>query len=117
MPDNMVLSTILFTIGAVTAVGTFFYAVYKIAKRIDSAIGVDAEGRTLSDRMDKVEYQLWPNNGSSLADKVDKVEKNTAANTTELRIIKELVMVMVQAHQDSAAAKKPKVRKSLKSVQ
>jgi hypothetical protein len=105
MSDNMMLSTILFTIGAVTAIGSFFFAMYKIAKRIDGAIGVDDNGRTLTERMDKVEYQLWPNDGGSLADKVNRVEKNTEGNSTELKIIKELVMIMVQSHQESVEKK------------
>ncbi len=105
MSDNMMLSTILFTIGAITAIGSFFFAMYKIAKRIDGAIGVDDSGRTLTERMDKVEYQLWPNDGGSLADKVNRVEKNTEGNSTELKIIKELVMIMVQSHQESAEKK------------
>lgn len=45
--------------GAISALCVFLYSVYKIAKRIDLTIGVDEEGRTLSNRMDKVEYQLW----------------------------------------------------------
>lgn len=115
MVENMVITEVLFVLGAITAVGSFFYAMFRIAKRIDAAIGVDSQGRTLSERMDKVEYQLWPNNGSSLADKVDKVEKNTTENSTELRIIKELVMVMVQSHQETTE-KKPRSKKALKSV-
>jgi len=105
MSDNMMLSTVLFTIGAITAIGSFFFAMYKIAKRIDGAIGVDDNGRTLTERMDKVEYQLWPNDGGSLADKVNRVEKNTEGNSTELKIIKELVMIMVQSHQESVEKK------------
>lgn len=115
MADNMVLSEILFVIGAITAVGSFFYAMYRIARRIDNAIGVDSQGRTLSERMDKVEYQLWPNNGSSLADKVDRLDKNMTENNSEVRIVKELVMIMVQSHQE-ATEKKPRSKKSLKSV-
>ena len=112
MSDNMMLSTVLFSIGAITAIGSFFFAMYKVAKRIDDAIGTDENGRTLSDRMSKVEYQLWENGGSSLADKVNRVEKNTEGNSTELKIIKELVMLMVQSHQE-LADKKP-VRASKK---
>jgi hypothetical protein len=115
MAENMVLSEILFVIGAITAVGSFFYAMYRIARRIDNAIGVDSQGRTLSERMDKVEYQLWPNNGSSLADKVDRLDKNMTENNSEVRIVKELVMIMVQSHQE-ATEKKPRSKKSLKSV-
>jgi hypothetical protein len=62
--------------------------------------------------MGKVEYQLWPNDGGSLADKVNRVERNTEGNSTELKIIKELVMLMVQSHQE-LADKKP-VRASKK---
>ena len=112
MSDNMMLSTVLFSIGAITAIGSFFFAMYKVAKRIDDAIGTDENGRTLSDRMGKVEYQLWPNDGGALADKVNRVEKNTEGNSTELKIIKELVMLMVQSHQE-LADKKP-VRASKK---
>lgn len=115
MADNMVLSEVLFIIGAIAAVSSFFYAIYKIARRIDNAIGVDSQGRTLSERMDKVEYQLWPNNGSSLADKVDRLDKNMTENNSEVRIVKELVMIMVQSHQE-ATEKKPRSKKSLKSV-
>lgn len=116
MAENMVLSELLFIIGAITAVGSFFYAMYRIARRIDNAIGVDSQGRTLSERMDKVEYQLWPNNGSSLADKVDRLDKNMTENSSEVRIVKELVMIMVQSHQE-ATEKKTRSKKSLKSVQ
>ena len=59
--------------------------------------------------------QLWPNNGSSLADKVDRLDKNMTENNSEVRIVKELVMIMVQSHQE-AAEKKPRSKKSLKSV-
>jgi len=111
MSDNMMLSTILFSIGAATAIGSFFFAMYTVAKRIDDAIGTDENGRTLSDRMGKVEYQLWPNDGGSLADKVNRVEKNTEGNSTELKIIKELVMIMVQSHQDSVDKKSARASK------
>lgn len=115
MADNMVLSEVLFILGAITAVGSFFFAMYKIAKRIDNAIGVDSEGRTLSERMDKVEYQLWPNGGKSLADQVNASTEIGKSNATELRIIKELVMIIVQSHQE-ASEKKARPKKSLKSV-
>lgn len=115
MAENMLISQIMFIIGATVGIGSFFYAIFKIAKRVDSAIGIDSQGRTLSDRMDKVEYQLWPNNGTSLADKVDRVEKNTESNSTELRIIKELVMIMVESHQETQE-KKSRAKKSLKSI-
>jgi hypothetical protein len=67
-------------------------AVYRIAKRIDGALGIDAHGRTLSDRMDRVEHQLWENGGSSLADRVNNIEKHVVKVSTEIEFIKDLTL-------------------------
>ena len=93
--------------GAISALCIFMYSVYKIAKRIDGSIGVDGEGRTLSDRMDKVEYQLWPNGGQSMADRVNSIDKTNNQMMTEVKIIKELVLGMIEVHhQESLEEKK-----------
>jgi hypothetical protein len=93
--------------GAISALCIFMYSVYKIAKRIDGSIGVDGEGRTLSERMDKVEYQLWPNGGQSMADRVNSIDKTNNQMMTEVKIIKELVLGMIDTnHQASVEAKK-----------
>jgi hypothetical protein len=92
--------------GAISALCIFLYSVYKIAKRIDAAIGVDEEGRTLSDRMDKVEYQLWPNGGQSLADRVNAIDKTNNQMMTEVQIIKELVLGMIDTTQQASVEAK-----------
>ena len=92
--------------GAISALCVFLYSVYKIAKRIDAAIGVDGEGRTLSDRMDKVEYQLWPNGGQSLADRVNAIDKTNNQMMTEVQIIKELVLGMIDTTQQASVEAK-----------
>jgi len=93
--------------GAISALCIFMYSVYKIAKRIDGSIGVDGEGRTLSERMDKVEYQLWPNGGQSMADRVNSIDRTNNQMMTEVKIIKELVLGMIDtSHQASVEAKK-----------
>ena len=93
--------------GAISALCIFLYSVYKIAKRIDAAIGVDEQGRTLSDRMDKVEYQLWPNGGLSMADRVNTIDRTNNQMMTEVQIIKELVLGMIDtSNQASVEAKK-----------
>ena len=89
--------------GAISALCVFLYSVYKIAKRIDAAIGVDEEGRTLSNRMDKVEYQLWPNGGQSLADRVNAIDKTNNQMMTEVQIIKELVLGIIDTTQQASA--------------
>ena len=92
--------------GAISALCIFLYSVYKIAKRIDAAIGVDEEGRTLSNRMDKVEYQLWPNGGQSLADRVNSIDKTNNHMMTEVQIIKELVLGMIDTTQQASVEAK-----------
>ncbi len=93
--------------GAISALCIFMYSVYKIAKRIDGSIGVDGEGRTLSDRMHKVEYQLWPNGGQSMADRVNSIDRTNNQMMTEVKIIKELVLGMIEVHhQESLEEKK-----------
>ena len=93
--------------GAISALCIFMYSVYKIAKRIDGSIGVDGQGRTLSDRMDKVEYQLWPNGGQSMADRVNSIDKTNNQMMTEVKIIKELFLGMIEVHhQESLEEKK-----------
>lgn len=101
---TQILTQTLFIIGGISTVVGFIYALYKIAKRIDNAIGVDQDGRSLSDRMEKVEYQLWPNNGKSLADRVKKVEDSNTEIAAEIRIVKDLIMIIVDAHQQTPEA-------------
>ncbi len=85
----------IYTIAAlVTALGIIVGAVvatYRLAKRIGDAIGVDDKGRTLSDRLDRVEHQLWPNGGSSLADQVKSIHVDSVANTAKLDLIQGLL--------------------------
>jgi hypothetical protein len=94
--------------GAISALCIFMYSVYKIAKRIDGSIGVDGQGRTLSDRMDKVEYQLWPNGGQSMADRVNSIDRTNNQMMTEVKIIKELVLGIIETHQQASIEEKKK---------
>lgn len=67
-------------------------ALYKVARRIGDALGVDSEGRTVSDRLERVEHQLWENGGSSLADRVNNIEKHVIKVSTEIEFIKDLTI-------------------------
>ena len=88
---------VIFTIAAViTAIGVIvgaLLAIYKVAKRIGDAIGVDKNGRTIAERLDRVEHQLWENGGTSLADRVNTIEEHVLKTTTELTLIKEFLIV------------------------
>jgi hypothetical protein len=72
-------------------------SVYKISKRIDSAIGLDSSGRTLAERLERVENQLWENGGSSLADRVNVIEKHTVKTSAEVELIKNLIIASTGA--------------------
>lgn len=101
--------------GLVTIVGALI-AVYKVARRIDDAIGVDAKGRTISDRLDRVEHQLWENGGSSLADRVNKIERASEHTSTEVTMIKDFIMSGSLVPQVSIEAVEPIVKTTRRRV-
>jgi hypothetical protein len=58
---------------AAAVIYRFARAGYKGIQRIESMLGVDKDGRTIAQRLDSVEHQLYPNDGGSLLDKVVKI--------------------------------------------
>lgn len=66
-------------------------AAYRIAKRLESAIGVDKNGRSIADRVDRIEHQVWPNGGGSLMDKVTAVDHSLTEMKGEQKIIRDLL--------------------------
>jgi hypothetical protein len=86
------MSTVLLVVGTLTGVGSFMFSIYKIAKRIDLAVGVDSDGKTLSDRMSRVEHQLWENGGNSLKDQVNSIEACQIEIKAEMGIIKDILV-------------------------
>jgi len=91
---------IVLTVGAVTgALLVIFgaiYKVYKIAKRIDDALGLDSQGRTINDRLGRIEHQLFPNGGSSLTDKINQIAFEQKAMKGELDAVKGIIGAMWQ---------------------
>ena len=87
---------IIFTVSAViTAIGVIvggIVAVYRVTQKISKSIGLDEKGRTLSERLDRVEHQLWENGGSSLADRVNSIETHAIKTSAELEIIKNFLI-------------------------
>lgn len=91
---------------AITGIAAFIYAVYRVAKRVEQAVGVDKQGRTLSERMDKVEHQLWENGGSSLADRVNRIELTSAATAAEVTIVKDILLAQTTKSNNKKSRKK-----------
>lgn len=84
--------TIAAVITALGVIAGLIYSVYKVAKRIGDALGVDEHGRTIADRLDRVEHQLWENGGSSLADRVNNIESHVIKTSAEMELIKDLTI-------------------------
>jgi len=94
--DMSIMSTILLVIGTLTGLGAFMFSIYKIAKRVDQAVGVDSDGKTLSDRMSRVEHQLWENGGDSLKDQVNSIASCQTEIRAEMGIIKDILIATVE---------------------
>ncbi len=91
----MPLDIIFTTAAVITAVGVIvggIVAIYRIAQTISKSIGLDSNGKTISERLERVEHQLWENGGSSLADRVNSIKAHAIKTTTELEIIKNLLI-------------------------
>lgn len=107
MPYEIILTAA----AVITALGVIIgsvVATYRLARRIGEAIGVDEKGRTLSDRLDRVEHQLWPNGGSSLADQVKQIHDESVASSAKLGLIESLLTAQVPVVDTAAAPKRRK---------
>lgn len=106
----MTQELILTIAGMITASGIIIgalVAIYKLARRIGDAIGVDKNGRTIAERLDRVEHQLWENGGSSLADRVNIIETHSIKTSAEVELIKDLII----SNQSAEQPKKPRMKK------
>lgn len=95
---------------AITTISIFMFRVYKIARRIDDALGVDSEGRTISDRLSRVEHQLFPNGGSSLTDKINRIESEQRAMQGKLDALENVIQTVLKEGRSSVkrVAKRPR---------
>ena len=73
--------------GVIVSVITALSVGYAIAKRLDDLIGKDSQGRTIVDRLERVEYQLFPNGGTSMADKINDLYENQAELRADIKEI------------------------------
>lgn len=107
---------LVMTLAAViTAVGIIIgalVAIYRIARRIGDAIGVDKNGRTISERLDRVEHQLWENGGSSLADRVNTIETHTTATAAKIETIEAILTSQWWATPEQSKEQPISVRKT-----
>jgi len=89
-------------------------AIYRMAKRISDALGLDRDGRSLSERMERVEHQLWENGGSSLADRVNNIERHIVKVSTEIEFIKDLTLGLHNAQPETVEIVQPLIKPTKK---
>jgi len=108
----LIIDQVFMAAAVITAIGIIvggIVAVYRIARKIENAIGLDSRGRTLAERLDRVEHQLWENGGSSLADRVNTIESSVVKTQAEVGIIKDFVLGVSSA---PAPIKKTRLKKA-----
>lgn len=109
MPQEAII-TIAAVLGGLIVIFGGIMSIYKVARRIDEALAVDDLGRTVSDRMSRVEYQLYRNGGSSLADEVGETHRIATETATEVRIMKDILLTLIGQAPESAQARRRKPR-------
>ena len=90
-PDSMLDEWILALAAFIIAVGIIWKgmsSIYTIVKRMENTLGVDEQGRTISERINRVEHQLFPNGGSSLTDKINRIAFEQQDMKRELDLVK-----------------------------
>lgn len=87
---------LIFTIAAlITAAGAIvggLLSIFRFVRKISDSIGTDSRGRSISERLDRVEHQLWENGGSSLADRVNIINEHSIKTSAEVELIKDLIV-------------------------
>ncbi len=75
---------------------------YVTVRKFEKILGKDAKGRTIADRLDRVEHQLFPNGGSSLADKVNclsddqaEIKADIKAANAELKLVHDVLIAYI----------------------
>lgn len=81
-------------ITALTVIIMGLVKVYKFAKKIESAIGHDSSGRSLVDRVSRVEHQVFPNGGGSLSDQITELNKSVITVDTRTQLMESMLIAI-----------------------
>lgn len=75
---------------------------YVTVRKFEKILGKDSKGRTIAERLDRVEHQLFPNGGSSLADKVncladghEEIRSDLKAVNSELKLVHDILVAYI----------------------
>lgn len=88
---------------SLAAFALFLFTGWVVNKRINELVGKDHNGRTIIDRLERVEYQLFPNGGSSIKDQINRIEDSNHENREqikyihgEVKIIRNLINILIE---------------------
>lgn len=88
---------------SISAFVLFLVTGWVVNKRINELVGKDNNGRTIIDRLERVEYQLFPNGGTSIKDQITRIENTNQDNREqikflqgELKVIRDLINILVE---------------------
>lgn len=89
-----IATEVVLLIGLATAIIGLLTKGYFVVKRIEQAIGVDEQGRTIAQRLDQVEATLTPPDGEPLKKQVMRLEKDVDALGVVVRRLSEEVTLL-----------------------
>jgi hypothetical protein len=76
---------------------------YVTVRKFERILGKDEKGRTIADRLDRVENQLFPNGGSSIPDRVrclsdnqEELKSDIKSLSVESKIIYDVLMAYIK---------------------
>ena len=98
-PTSIVDEWILALAAFIIAIGIIWKgmsSIYNVVRRMEETLGVDEQGRTISDRLNRVEHQLFPNGGSSLTDKINRIAFEQRELKNELDAVKIQVNTLIK---------------------
>jgi hypothetical protein len=85
---------------AVAVTFKFGVAAYRAIARIEATLGTDEKGRTVIERLDTVEKQVFPNGGSSLADKVKIINDRQVQLEAKVGTVESLLSTFIGSKND-----------------
>jgi hypothetical protein len=87
-------------VGAIGVILMFMFKGYKIIKRIDDALGVDEQGRTVSQRLTAVEGQLTMPDGRSITEKINAIEREQVSLQAQFGTLQRLLGTLLRRNGD-----------------
>jgi hypothetical protein len=95
MPWEAVI-TVGAVFGALAIISTVLTKVYRIIKRIDDAVAVDDQGRTIGQRLASVERQLTMPDGRSITEKINAIEREQVSLQAQFGTLQRLIAQLLR---------------------